>query len=60
MRRNKRRKQRLKSALVLLIVLFILAGLGGMLFISHKNKVEKQQRKEAAMAALESGTAKMD
>ena len=54
MRRNKRRKQRLKSALVLLIVLFILAGLGGMLFISHKNKVEKQQRKEAALAALES------
>ena len=52
MRRNKRRKQRLKSALVLLIVLFILAGLGGMLFISHKNKVEKQQRKEAALAAL--------
>ena len=54
MRKNKRRKQRLKSALVLLIVLFILAGLGGMLFISHKNKVEKQQRKEAALAALES------
>ena len=25
-----------------------------MLFISHKNKVEKQQRKEAALAALES------
>ena len=55
MRRNKRRKQRLKSALVLLIVLFILAGLGGMLFISHKNKVEKQQRKEAALASVMSG-----
>ena len=54
MRKNKRRKQKLRIALILLIVLFILAGLGGMLYVSHKNKVEKEQRKEAAMAALDS------
>lgn len=26
----------------------------GMLFVSHKNKIEKEQRKEAALAALDS------
>ena len=46
MRKNKRRKKRLKTALILLIILFILAGFGGMLFVSHKNKIEKEQRKE--------------
>ena len=51
MRKNKRRKKRLKTALILLIILFILAGFGGMLFVSHKNKIEKEQRKEAALAA---------
>ena len=45
MRKNKRRKKRLKTALILLIILFILAGFGGMLFVSHKNKIEKEQRK---------------
>ena len=50
MRKNKRRKKRLKTALILLIILFILAGFGGMLFVSHKNKIEKEQRKEAALA----------
>ena len=54
MRKNKRRKKRLKTALILLIILFILAGFGGMLFVSHKNKIEKEQRKEAALAALDS------
>ena len=54
MRKNTRRKQRLKTALILLIILFILAGLSGMLFVSHKNKIEKEQRKEAALAALDS------
>lgn len=54
MRKNKRRKQKLRIALILLIVLFILAGLGGMLYVSHKNEVEKEQRKEAALAALDS------
>ena len=54
MRKNKRRKKRLKTALILLIILFILAGFGGMLFVSHKNKIEKEQRKEAALAVLDS------
>ena len=53
MRKNKRRKKRLKTALILLIILFILAGFGGMLFVSHKNKIEKEQRKEAALAVLD-------
>ena len=52
MRKNKRRKKRLKTALILLIILFILAGFGGMLFVSHKNKIEKEQRKEAALLSL--------
>ena len=54
MSKNKRKKQRLKTALILLIILFILAGLGGMLLVSHRNKVAKEQRKQAAIAALES------
>ncbi len=54
MSKNKRKKQRLKTALILLIVLFILAGLGGMMLVSHRNKVAKEQRKQAAIAALES------
>ena len=54
LRKNKTRKKRLKTALILLIILFILAGFGGMLFVSHKNKIEKEQRKEAALAALDS------
>ena len=54
MRRKKRRKQRLKTALILLIILFILAGIGGMLLVSHRNKAEKEQRKQEAIAALES------
>lgn len=53
MNKNKRKKQRLKTALILLIVLFILAGLGGMLLVSHRNKVEKEQRKQEAIAALD-------
>lgn len=54
MRKNKRRKKRLRAVLVLLIILFILAGLGGMLYVSHRDKVEKEQRREAALAALDS------
>ena len=54
MSKNKRKKQRLKTALILLIVLFIFAGLGGMMLVSHRNKVAKEQRKQAAIAALES------
>ena len=53
MSKNKRKKQRLKTALILLIVLFILAGLGGMMLVSHRNKVAKEQRKQAAIAALD-------
>ena len=53
MSKNKRKKQRLKTALILLIVLFILAGLGGMILVSHRNKVAKEQRKQAAIAALD-------
>lgn len=52
--KNKRKKQRLRTALIMLIILFILCGLGGMLFVSHKNQVEKEQRKAAAMAVLDS------
>ena len=51
--KNKRKKQRLRTALIMLIILFILCGLGGMLFVSHKNQVEKEQRKAAAMAVLD-------
>lgn len=54
MRKNKKRKKRLRAVLVLLIILFILAGLGGMLYVSHRDKVEKEQRREAALAALDS------
>ena len=54
MRKNKRRKKRLRAVLILLIILFILAGLGGMLYVSHRDKVEKEQRREAALAALDS------
>lgn len=54
MRKNKRRKKRLRAVLILLIILFIMAGLGGMLYVSHKDKVEKEQRREAALAALDS------
>lgn len=53
MSKNKRKKQRLKTALILLIVLFILAGLGGIMLVSHRNKVAKEQRKQAAIAALD-------
>ena len=54
MRKNKKRKKRLRAVLILLIILFILAGLGGMLYVSHRDKVEKEQRREAALAALDS------
>ena len=50
MRKNKKRKKRLRAVLILLIILFILAGLGGMLYVSHRDKVEKEQRREAALA----------
>ena len=49
MRKNKRRKKRLRAVLILLIILFILAGLGGMLYVSHRDKVEKEQRREACL-----------
>ena len=52
MSKNKRKKQRLKTALILLIILFIKAGLGGMLLVSLRNKVTKEQQKQAAIAAL--------
>lgn len=52
--RKTKKKKRLRAVLILLIILFILAGLGGMLYVSHRDKVEKEQRREAALAALDS------